>query len=874
MEAEDPELRREVAVKVLLPNARNDKAVVARFVEEAQVQGQLEHPSICPIHVIGRDQDGSPYFAMKRVRGKTLSDVIEEYHGGGEINLTRLIEIFLKVCDAMGFAHSRGVIHRDLKPANVMVGDYGEVLVMDWGLAKIAGREDTREEGLAVQTDRSEQDSALKTMDGDVVGTPAYMPPEQASGKVAKMDERSDIYSLGAILYEILAGVAPFYGDPADVLFKVIKGKFNSPTEQGETSKAIPREMESVVLKAMATEKRDRYRNVKELRDDILAWTEGRTLQAAEYTSLERAAKWVMRNKALSAVIGVVTLAVLVVGGVFWWSAAAQKIAERVGKETGERVAKKEQAKAARAVVESDMAEARKHHASCEAAYRKAAAPKMVEMEVVPEAQSVAYCRAVEKGPMTSPGPYNENPPEPEWHKGPKPPPPVMVPVRELGIERLKEATDSGSLAVVFADRARARAKTENFTDLTSDCESLALRYRLTYARALAAAEDFEKAATELEGVPDGVPGKSEAIAYAKGLCPLSVTSEPAGAKVRLLFMPEESAKTEGPPVREGVAPVDWVGIPKGTYMLRFEKDGYAPVGYHLRLGRDLLPEAAHELAVLAGKDDAFAKLLGIERNRLSGSAPAHRRVHAAMPPVSKVPGGFVAIPAGSFLLGEDLKPVFLETFLASKTELSVGEWSDFLKEAGARKRARVGQLSIEKQFDLVWSLLCRAPGARGLPAATLSWDDSRAYMRWRESKGRASGAGQAMPLLPTEAMWEKAARGVDGRIFPWGNVYDGKKVNGADLRPVRMKSTTFATNYDPVDLDRGTSVYGLKHAGGNLWEWCLNLAQTYEIWRILKGGGYSNDASMLRLAGRFTLDPYTRIIFTGFRVFAPLVSG
>ncbi|MHC4601616.1 MAG: serine/threonine-protein kinase, partial [Planctomycetota bacterium] len=521
IEAEDSELRREVAVKVLLPNARNNKAVVGRFVEEAQVQGQLEHPNVCPIHGIGRDQDGSPYFAMKRVRGKPLSDVIEEYHEGGEMNLSRLIEMFLKVCDAMGFAHSRGVIHRDLKPANVMVGSFGEVLVMDWGLAKIQGREDTREKGLAVQTDRSEEDGALKTMDGDVIGTPAYMPPEQASGDVSKMSETSDIYSLGAILYEILAGVPPFSGVPYNVLFKVMKGEVVPASKRRESEKPIPRELEAVVMKAMAKKQRDRFRNVKELRDDILAWTEGRTLQAVEYSSLERVAKWVMRNKAASGFIGLAAAAALVIGVILLMSAQAQRVAERVGKETGERVARTEQRAAFEREIKQNIEDAKKYLALCEAAYRKAAAPKMVEMEVVPPRQSVAYCYAVEKGPMTSrEKPINENAPEPEWYMGPKPPPPVMVPVRTLGIEPLKDTTGNGSLAVIFAERARARAKTEKFSDLASDCEALAFQCRLAYARALSAAEDFEKAVAELVGMPGRTSGHREALAYAKGRCP------------------------------------------------------------------------------------------------------------------------------------------------------------------------------------------------------------------------------------------------------------------------------------------------------------------------------------------------------------------
>ncbi|MHC4778043.1 MAG: bifunctional serine/threonine-protein kinase/formylglycine-generating enzyme family protein, partial [Planctomycetota bacterium] len=895
LEARDPDLRRDVAVKVMLPSASANPDVVARFVEEAQVQGQLEHPNVCPVHDIAQGKDGLPYFLMKRVRGKPLSAVIDEYHEGGDMNLTRLIEIFLKICDAMGFAHSRGVIHRDLKPANVMSGDFGEVLVMDWGLAKIAGREETREKGLTVQTDRADgKTDAMLTMDGDVVGTPAYMPPEQADGKVSKMNETSDIYSLGAILYEILAGVPPFSGNPYNIIYKVIEGKVPPPSEHSPderpskrlptrrrnrgkpkpeqdtkaTLRTVPRELEAVVLKAMAKKQSDRYASVKEFRDDILAWTEGRTLQAAEYTSLERAAKWVMRNKALSAVLGVVSLAVLVVGGVFWWSAAAQRIA----KETGERVAKEEQAKTARTIVDRDMDEAAKYLAACESEYRKAAAPKIVEMEFAPPFQSVAYCHAVENGPMTSPGPYNENAPEPEWHKGPKPPLPVMVLKRDLGIVKLKEALSSGSLATIFADRARERVKSEGFDGLARECEVLAVKCRLVYARALAAAENFEKAIAELKRVPSRTSGHGGALAYAKGFCVLDVASEPAGAEVELFFMPPESEKTAGKAVRKGTTPVSWNEIPRGTYMLRLKKKGCAPVGYHLRLDRDLPLEAAHELAVMAGRDKTFARMLKAERNRLSGSASAHRRVHVVMLSRSKVPGNLIVIPAGSFLMDEDLKPVFLETYFAAYTEVTALEWNAFLREAGRRKRARVGLASDEKVADMTWNLFCRAPNAEDLPCGTLSWDDSRALLRLGNAQcGKTSAY---LFALPTEAMWEKAARGVDGRVYPWGNVYDGKKVNGADLRPVSNESTTFTTNLDEVDIDRGSSMYGLRQVSGNLWEWCVNLASTNAVWRVSKGGAYGSNSTNLRLPSRGTAHPVDRISNNGFRVFAVPVSG
>jgi len=890
MEARDPDLRREVAVKVMLPSASANPDVVARFVEEAQVQGQLAHPNVCPVYEIAQGKDDLPYFLMKRVRGKPLSDVIEEYHEGGDVNLTRLVEIFLKVCDAMGFAHSRGVIHRDLKPANVMVGDYGEVLVMDWGLAKIKGRKDTREKSLTVETDRSEGDAVL-TMDGDVIGTPAYMPPEQADGAVGKMNETSDIYSLGAILYEILAGVPPFSGTPYNILFKVMKGEVVPPSDLSSeerpskrlpsrrgkkgrrkaeaapaaTSRAVPRELEAVVMKAMANEQEGRYASVKALRDDILAWTEGRTLQAVEYTSLERAAKWVGRNKALSGFIGLGTAAALVIGVILLLSFQAQ----RVARETGERVAKEEQAKAARAVIEKDMEEARKYLAACEAAYRKAAAPKMVEMEVVPPGQSVEYCNAVERGPMTdAERPYEEATAEPEWDKGPKPPPSVCVPERKLGIAQLREATENGSLSVILVGRARVRIEREGFSDLSSRCADLSYRCHLAYAGALSASGDHERAAAELEGVPHGIPGRSDAESYAKGICRLAINSDPPESKAVLLFLADESVKPEGAPLFSGTTPVEWTEIPRGTYLLHLEKKGFASVLYHLRLDRNLPREAAHELAVLSGTRAEFSDDLRAEMKRLSGTRPAIRRVHIYMVPSSLVPKDFVVIPAGSFLAGEGKSPVFLDTYLASEKELSAGDWLDYLDSSGIPVVQERSEGSPKLISDTTWSVITRNRSSRNFPAPALSWKNARSYLRWRNVHDRSGDA----PLftLPTELMWEKAARGVDGRIYPWGDVYDKHKVNGAELRPLAAGDPNVMRNFDPVDLDLGTSVFGLNHASGNVAEWCLDQSMENERYRITKGGGYTNGASELRLAGRVD-SPIGRFLSYGFRIFVPL---
>ena len=267
--AEDERIRREVAYKELLPEILNNQEMVERFLEEAQVTGQLEHPGIVPVYELGRDSNGAPFYAMKLVHGSTMRDVIKAYHamppddGDRHLAFIKLLRSFIDVCHAIAFAHERGVLHRDLKPANVMLGDFGETMVLDWGLAKLIDPLDAAEAAeqtidslsqseLATQADatRSEEtlsgthahdpshsgaqtamsiDSILgtshpstrhsvkmdvrsrgtETLAGAILGTPHYMSPEQAQTRNSELDARSDIYSLGAILYEILTGKRP-----------------------------------------------------------------------------------------------------------------------------------------------------------------------------------------------------------------------------------------------------------------------------------------------------------------------------------------------------------------------------------------------------------------------------------------------------------------------------------------------------------------------------------------------------------------------------------------------------------------------------------------------------------------------------------------
>jgi serine/threonine protein kinase len=325
MRGVDQGIHREVAIKFLLNHA--DERETTRFIEEAQITGQLEHPNIVPVHLLGAYEDGRCFFSMKMVRGRSLADILKEQAdeaSKSEYSLVRLLNIFISICNALGYAHSRGIIHRDLKPANIMVGEWGEVYVMDWGLAKVLGQEsgvrNQESGGRPSKVEISRAVDANLTQAGAVLGTPSYMPPEQAMGEA--VDQRSDIYSLGAILYEILTLSPPVgrSGDKLAVLVRVAEGEIKPPEQQAPLRARqgwIPAELSAVAMKALARNPDDRYQSVDLLQRDIQLYLEGRSVSAKRDTALELFKKLVKRNKGVSAaataalfvLIGVVSIA-------------------------------------------------------------------------------------------------------------------------------------------------------------------------------------------------------------------------------------------------------------------------------------------------------------------------------------------------------------------------------------------------------------------------------------------------------------------------------------------------------------------------------------------------------------------------------------
>jgi serine/threonine protein kinase len=272
----DGELNREVALKEILDKHADDPHSRTRFLIEAEITGGLEHPGIVPVYGLGHYADGRPYYAMRFIRGDSLKEAISGFHsdeslkhdpGQKSLALRKLLRRFVDVCNAIEYAHGRGVLHRDLKPGNVIVGKYGETLVVDWGLAKAMGQSETSSQSDEPTLKLSSSSGSAGTQRGSAIGTPAFMSPEQAVGDLDKLGQRSDVYSLGATLYCLLTGKAPFDGENLDeVLNKVQKGQFPSPRQ---VDPSIDKALEAVCLKAMALKPDDRHATARALADDI-----------------------------------------------------------------------------------------------------------------------------------------------------------------------------------------------------------------------------------------------------------------------------------------------------------------------------------------------------------------------------------------------------------------------------------------------------------------------------------------------------------------------------------------------------------------------------------------------------------------------------
>jgi len=334
----DEDLHRYVAIKVMLPSMVGDEDAVRRFLLEAESAAKLNHPNIIPIYEVGREEDIF-YLVMEFVEGETLNRFVRKKKRPSRVRLLRIVR---DVCLAVHYAHINGIIHRDLKSSNIMVARDGTVRVMDFGLAKRI---------------TAERDASLKTKEGVLLGTPEYMPPEQAEGKISEIDVRSDVYSLGVIMYELFTKSLPFTGSSIyEVCRKVF---FEEPERPSRLNPEVDWELETIILKAMEKKKEERYQSAKELADEIGRYLRGEPLKAAKAGWWYFTRKKIMRNKPFYAAVGVSVLALLLLGA--WFIIAQLRAAEQIRRERDEairqaRIAEQERSKAEEAKLAAERA--------------------------------------------------------------------------------------------------------------------------------------------------------------------------------------------------------------------------------------------------------------------------------------------------------------------------------------------------------------------------------------------------------------------------------------------------------------------------------------------------------------------------------------
>ena len=326
--AMDEEVGRQVAIKQIRPEMADHEAYRQKFQQEGEITGNLEHPGIVPVYGLGTDADGRPYYAMGLVKGENLASCIQRFHeqrlrgdtGFDSVAFHGLIDRFIDVVQAISYAHSRGVLHRDLKPGNILLGRFGESLVIDWGLARpnshlqeVSQEEQamTDRDGLELLQVRSGSDAA-QTEEGAMLGTLGYAPPEQITGAANQISERSDVYSLCAILYHILTGQMPVSTknrEASEVMADTVAGRIARPRD---LNRRIPRPLQSICMR-LAQRSDDRYASARDLIDELERWKADQPVQAYRDSWWERLSRLGRRHQVLVRTAGVTLIAITVV---------------------------------------------------------------------------------------------------------------------------------------------------------------------------------------------------------------------------------------------------------------------------------------------------------------------------------------------------------------------------------------------------------------------------------------------------------------------------------------------------------------------------------------------------------------------------------
>jgi eukaryotic-like serine/threonine-protein kinase len=757
----DRDLRRQVAMKVLREEIAKDPAQKLNFVAEAQATSQLEHPGIPPVHDIGVTPSGRVYFTMKLVRGKTLQEVLRDLAEGDpeterEYTLHKLVSILERVSEALHFAHERGVIHRDLKPENLMLGEYGEVHVMDWGIAKVAGEVVQPEApgakpGFMTESEitTAGTEAGMMTMDGTLKGTVPYMSPEQANGIASEITSLSDIYALGALLYEMLTLHPAFEFQGLLTIVRVVQGEF-IPVAERNAKRPVPEALADLCTRAMALSPTDRPATAAEFALKLRAWLDGRSESDRRHREAE-----ILAAKGQEAV------------------ESYHQMREELRRARGVAKGLAGQFKPWQPVVEKMPlieAQERAEHLRSEIALAFAEAMNLLGAALLQEEDN-ATARAA---------------------------------LADIWAGRLKEAELRGDQAdAVFA-------------------LSMIRRY------------DDGHLARLLSG--DGS---------------LILDSEPTGAEVFLTrFGVENGMLREGGETHLGQTPLAADDLPMGSYVVILRAPGYPDVRYPVEISRN-------------------REWRGTVRLRTA----------------EEIGEGFVYVPGGPFTFreGPAAHVIELPDFAIARQPVTMEEYAEFLQslppeEVEARLPKTPGDGPyMERSEDGAFHCLPvivegpareRTESENGfgfemqLPAVGLAFEDVVAYCEWK-----TAATGREF-RLPTEEEREKAARGVDGRKYPWGELEDATLAKCRDSRnePSQLEPVgTFPT---------ATSVYGMGDAAGGVWDWTSSWFDPGKTLRVLKGGAWSMAITTLRSAIRYRGVPRFRDANIGFRCARSLPSG
>jgi len=773
----DTHMSRVLAMKVMRRELLGSPRKRDRFIAEIELTAELQHPGVIPIHDWGELDDGRIWFTMQEVRGRTFDALIHELHAarGPEgfrplssgFTFRRAIDAVARLAQTVAYAHGLGIVHRDLKPMNVMVGHFSETFVMDWGLARRIGEPAT----IALASSGHRARRSFVTGPGQVIGTPAYMPPEQARGVRALQSPRVDVYALGAILYHLLAGRPPYRGSSAVVLRQVLHGP-PLPIATAAPGGELPAELVMICERAMQRDISARYADAEELADDLVSFLDG----------VRR------REQALSVLVGA--------------DALASEIAEGRARAA---VLRAQARRAMNEVKPYDPVEVKRPIWSIEdeaaSLSREASLREATWLERVHGALSIA---------------------------------PDLVEAHAMLADHYHDA-------LLAAERARKSAEA-------------------AHAEALLASHDRGRYASVLTG--EGA---------------LSVQTHPAGARVLLCRHEERDRRLFPVPVGVlGETPIRRQTVPYGSYVLFISAPGCAEVRLPVHIERG---------------------------GHWDGEGPSGEPARAiVLPRAEELGEDELYVAEGPCFVGGDDdaveslsgRRIWVDGFVVRRYPVTHAEWAAFLDElVGEGRRAealayqprtplgmaeRGGEAPLYRQDERGRFFVGEgAPGVGEIdpsaPVTSVDWYAAVAYARWI-----AERTGRPYRLLD-ELEREKAARGVDGRVYPWGHHAD------ATFAWVVERQIGTPTPVAVVRCEEDESPYGVRHLAGNTRDWCANVwrpegprvagerlvleaaADADPAPRAVRGGAYISGLAHARSAARFALDPKLRRATLGVRI-------